>query len=296
MHVRDETSSDKASGLSGAAGGGNTPDAPISPPQPEQTFGEFVGGLWSLLRELGPVGVLAFIWTAAPPLCSIPLFAYMPRISEWLRSHPEGGLVSGPTVYAGAFALLAGIGVLPTYAQSGLGGFAFGWQMGIPLALAGFAGAAVIGYGIARVVSGDRAMKLIERDKRARAVRDALVKDREGGGSGWWKTTLMVALLRLPPNSPFALSNLAMSAAKVPFVPFVVGTVLGMAPRTALAVVIGSLVKGALTEDTLKDAAPKWVWIVGIAVSLVVFVFVGWIGKRAVDRAMGTSGSGTLEK
>jgi uncharacterized membrane protein YdjX (TVP38/TMEM64 family) len=105
----------------------------------------------------------------------------------------------------------------------------------------------------------------------------------------------MIALLRLPPNSPFALTNLAMSAAKVPFLAFIVGTVIGMAPRTAIAVVIGSLVQGALTEDTLKDAAPAWVWWVGIAVSIAVFLFVGWLGSRAVERVMKQQAAAKLE-
>lgn len=234
---------------------------------------------WSTYRSLGGLGVLAILWTALPPLCSIALFAWMPTISEWLRSHGD----EGPLVYAGAFALLAGVGALPTYAQSGLGGYAFGWQIGIPAALAGFAGGAIIGYAIARAVAGDKAVRLIESDARAKAVRDALVRDRDAGG-GFGSALGMVALIRLGPNSPFSLGNLAMAAAKVPFWPYVLGTVLGMAPRTAVAVLIGSLIKGALTKDTLKEAAPLWVWLAGIAITLVIFGGLAMIGKAAFDK------------
>jgi uncharacterized membrane protein YdjX (TVP38/TMEM64 family) len=240
--------------------------------------------LRQLIRDCGPVGVLAVLWTALPPVCSIALFTYMPTISAYLKSH-EG---SGPFIYSGAFAVLAGIGCLPTYAQSGLGGYAFGWQVGIPAALAGFAGAAVIGYGIARAVSGERVARLIQADPRARAVRDALVRDRDAGG-GFWSTLGMVALLRSPPNSPFSLGNLAMAAAKVPFWPFVLGTVIGMAPRTAVAVVIGSLVAGALTKESLDQAAPRWVWIAAIIISVAIFLLIGWIAQRAVNKVTARS-------
>lgn len=259
----------------------STPEAePASPPR------QGVGGAWRFMRSLGPIGVLALCWTAAPPLFSIALFAYMPTITNWLISH-EG--LAG-FAYQASFALLAGIGVLPTYAQSGLGGYAFGWQAGIPLALSGFMGASVIGYYIARAVSGERAMKLITANPKALAVRDALVRDRPGLG-GMLATIGMVALLRMPPNSPFALTNLAMAAAKVPLVPFVIGTVLGMAPRTAIAVFIGSLVQGTLTRDTLDKAAPAWVWYVGIAISLVIFVLIGRVAQRAVERATSSTPS-----
>lgn len=256
---------------------GDRPRQPdvVQSQQPEPPALTLVG----VVRKLGPVGILAVIWTAGPPLCSIPLFAYMPTISAWLRSHDAGGVA----IFTGVFALLAGVGLLPTYAQSALGGFAFGWQIGIPGALGGFAGASVIGYWIARAASGERVMLLIDGNPRARAVRDALVRDKQAGGT-WLSTMCMVALFRLPPNSPFALSNLAMAAARVPFGPFVVGTVLGMAPRTGVAVVIGSLVDGALTGEALDNAAPRWVWGVGIGVSLLIFLFIGNLGKRAVER------------
>jgi uncharacterized membrane protein YdjX (TVP38/TMEM64 family) len=78
-----------------------------------------------------------------------------------------------------------------------------------------------------------------------------------------------------------------MAAAKVPLLPFVVGTVLGMAPRTAIAVFIGSLVQGKLTRSTLDQAAPAWVWYVGIALSLAIFILIGRLAQRAVERVTG---------
>jgi hypothetical protein len=55
----------------------------------------------------------------------------------------------GVVLYLAAFAVLGGLALLPTYAQSLLGGWAFGFAGGLPVVLAGFAGAALVNYAIA---------------------------------------------------------------------------------------------------------------------------------------------------
>ncbi len=237
-----------------------------------------------LARSLGPTGVLGVLWTALPPLCSIPLFVYMPEIASWLKGHESLGVV----IYTVAFAVLAGAALLPTYAQSALGGYAFGLAIGAPAALLGFGAGSLIGYLIARSVSRDRVEQLIETQPKWRAIRNALLGSTDDAGvrtpAGFWKTTGMVALIRMPPNSPFALTNLVLASVKVPLGSFVLGTMLGMAPRTTIAVFIGSLVEGALTEDNLKRMAPAWVWYVGIAVSVGIMVIIATIAQKALNR------------
>lgn len=237
---------------------------------------------------LGPAGVMGVLALALPPLGSIALFTYMRSIGEWLRSHQEWG----PWIYTGSFAVLAGIALLPTYAQSALGGWAFGIKLGIPAALGGFAGGAIIGYFIARSTSRERVEKVIQSDARFAAVRDALIGGQVATGgkpASFWKQLGIVALLRCPPNSPFALTNLVLAASGVRLVPFVLGTIIGMTPRTAVAVVIGAGVKDVLTEDSLKKAAPGWLWIVSIALSIVVMIVVMVIAKRAIERIVAAS-------
>jgi len=236
-----------------------------------------------LARGLGPTGVLGVLWTALPPLCSIPLFIYMPEIASWFKSHDFLGVI----MFTTAFAVLAGIALLPTYVQSALGGYAFGLAVGAPAALLGFGAASLIGYSIARSVSRDRVEQLIETQPKWRAIRNALLGPTDDSGvrtpAGFWKTTGMVALIRMPPNSPFALTNLVLASVKVPLGSFVLGTMVGMAPRTTIAVFIGSLVKGALTEDNLKQVAPAWLWYVGIAVSVVILVIIALIAQKALN-------------
>ncbi len=252
-----------------------------------------------MVARLGPAGPLALVALILPPLGSIALFASMGVTGPWLRSHGSAGV----GVYVGAFALLAGLALLPTYAQCALGGFAFGIAVGVPAAVGGFVGGAIIGYAIAARASGDRVMALLNDRPNWRAVRDALAGPMQSGAPGTGRTFLrtmgMVTLLRLPPNSPFALTNLVLASVKVPLWAFVAGTALGMLPRSAIAVVIGAGVKD-LTEDSLKRSAPAWLWGVGLALTIVIVLALGMIANRALARVTGSrapspGGSGALD-
>lgn len=227
----------------------------------------------SLLARLGPAGPLALIWTVAPAIMGGTLLAFLPTASEWLRSHGEWGLV----VYVGLFILLAGIGVLPTYSQSILGGWVFGIALGLPAALVGFTGGAVLGYGISRLASRHRVEQIINENPKARAIRDALI------GKGYWRTFGIVTLIRL--NSPFSLTNLVMASTKVPLAAYVPGTALGLLPRTAACVAFAavSAAKAASLEESAKRS-PWWLIVAGAVVTLIVLAIIGQMAARAVHR------------
>jgi uncharacterized membrane protein YdjX (TVP38/TMEM64 family) len=235
-------------------------------------------GLRAWIRRLGFTGPLAVAALILPPLGTIALIATAATTGPWLQQAGGPGIL----VYITAFAILAGLALLPTYAQCALGGFAFGITLGIPAAIAGFAGGAVIGYEIARMVSRDRVMEILSEKPKWLAVRNALVGHWTDPPS-FWRTTGIVALLRVPPNSPFALTNLVMASVKVPRGAFILGTALGMIPRSSLAVVIGAGLQ-QMTREELDRAMPNWVWYVGIAVTVAVVVVVMKLANRAVER------------
>jgi uncharacterized membrane protein YdjX (TVP38/TMEM64 family) len=146
----------------------------------------------------------------------------------------------------------------------------------------------MIGYGLARRLSGDRIEAMIDKKPKWKAVRDALVgTNAQAGDRNWrsnfWRSTGMIALLRLPPNSPFAFTNTLMASVKVPAVEFGLGTMLGMLPRTAIAVIIGAGLS-TFSKSNLESAAPKWLWAVGIGVTLAIVLIVGIIANKAIDR------------
>jgi len=229
----------------------------------------------AILRRLGPAAILGGLWAVLPAIGGFALLYYINDISAYLQEHEVLGLV----MYIVVFIFSAGFGLLPTYSQSALAGAAFGLTRGSLAALAGFTGASVVGYIIARTVARDRVEREIRTHPKARIVRDTLV------GRGFWSTLGVVTLVRVPPNSPFALTNLALAGAGVRLPVYVVATVVGLAPRTIAAVYIGA--QWAESHSAKLSDAPKpgWWLPVNIVAAVVVLVVIGAIAKHALERA-----------
>ncbi|MBM4112821.1 MAG: TVP38/TMEM64 family protein [Phycisphaerae bacterium] len=228
-------------------------------------------------KRLLATSVLAILWGTTPPLWGFVLLAYLGPISEWLRADPVIGVLTFATV----FILAAGSGLLPTYSQAILGGWAFGFAWGFAASIVGFVGGAFVGWCIARLVAGHGIENWLDSKPKARIVREALVEQ------GFWKSLMVVTLLRLPPNSPFALSNLAMTASGVHIAPFLLGTAIGMMPRTAVACWMAA--HGAAEAQDLQSLVEEKGWgmaLIGLAILVVSFGIIGAIGKAALRRAM----------
>lgn len=224
-------------------------------------------------KDLGHVSILAAVCATLPALGGFLLLGTMAALKPTFDRMGS----AGPLVYAGAFAVASGFALMPTYAMSIASGVFFGFTMGGVAAVVGVTIGAAIGYAWSALLARKKAMQVIDRDKRARAVRDALA---DRGGLG---TIGVVALLRVPPNSPFAITNLVMSATHVKFAPFIVGTAIGMAPRTLLAVWIGSTIGDLL--KALKGGAGPWK-LVGIGVSIAVALTIFWLFGRWSKQAL----------
>ncbi len=228
----------------------------------------------AIARRLGPASVLAVIAAALPALGGFALLYFIDTASTALREHQNAGLA----IYTLVFALTSGLALLPTYAQALLGGWAFGVWIGVPAALVGFTGGALIGYAVARRASGERVTQLINEKPKWRAVYEALL------GGGFWRTLGLITLLRIPPNSPFAITNLVMAATRVPLVPYIIGTIVGMAPRTAVAVYFGSRLEGDFSMGR-----PWWMILASIICAIIILAVIGHIGNRAIARVTGAT-------
>lgn len=236
-----------------------------------------------IFKQLGPAGWLAVAAAILPLLGSILLFAFMAQIAPWLHEQRALGL----TLFVSAFAVLAGLALLPTYAQCALGGFAFGIAWGLPASILGFVLAATIAYEIASRASGDRAVRLIHDRPKLRAVYRAFIGE-SAEERGFFKTLWIVTLIRLPPNSPFALTNLVLASTRVPRPAYILGTAIGMAPRSAAAVVLGAGIS-EFTKENLR--APTPIIIGGIVLAVVVIAIIGHMANKAVTRAIGPAGA-----
>ncbi len=223
-----------------------------------------------IVRRLGPAGPLALISVTFPVLGGFVLLAYIQPLSVWLRAHGD----IGPVLYASVFMILGGLALMPTYAQSALGGWAFGFGTGAFAALCGFSSAAMVAYTIGRRAAGNRVIGLISEHPRLKAVYEELL------ACGFWKSLLIITLLRIPPNSPFAATNLALAATKAHPLAFLFGTFFGLAPRTCAVVFFAS----QLEQLDLKQLRNPWMLIVGVLVSLVVLAILGLMANHAVQR------------
>lgn len=245
--------------------------APAEKRLDDMSFAELFAHGLGILKSMGPAGALAVFWAAFPPIGSIVLFTHINTIGQWLRDHHDRGLA----IYIAGFVVLAGCGLLPTYASAILGGWAFGFAEGFPAAMAGFVGASVVGRILAGSIGKGRVEKLIHQKPKWQAVRDALI-----GGSPL-KTLAIVTMLRLPPNSPFAVTNFVLTTTRVPLWIYMIGTAVGMAPRTAVVVYIASTLQDKVASEAAQTK-PWWIIAAGIVLSLIVLGILALIANKAL--------------
>lgn len=227
--------------------------------------------------------VLAVLWFSLPLLISVSVFVGHSQVNEFLRGQGDAGYF----IAAGIFAVAAGLGLLPTYAQSLVVGWAFPFWPALAVAVFGYVGGAILGFGVSRLAAGESVQALVDRKPQWAVVRKALV------AASFWRTVGLVALVRFPPNSPFAFTNLVLAASGVRWGPMLLGSLIGMLPRTALAVWIAGQGAASGSEsfgDLLNPTGGvKFVTaIVGIALFIVAMVVMQQIGVRAL-RAAGMS-------
>jgi uncharacterized membrane protein YdjX (TVP38/TMEM64 family) len=211
------------------------------------------------------VAIVLSFW---PPLGGFVLLATLTRFGPWLRAHGTEGLL----IYFAFTGLLMGISFVPTYSCAILAGWAFGFVVGWPLAVVTITVASLIAYAIGRWISRDRVLEVIRERPQWNAVYQALL------GSDSTKTLLVVTLLRIPPASPFAIANFALAAARVRLVPYTLGTLIGVAPRTAL----GAFAAAQLEQLRFKDVGDRWMVAAGIVATVIVCVVLGMMANRAL--------------
>lgn len=219
-------------------------------------------------RRLGVSGPFAILLSFWPPLGSFLLFAVLTTLGPWLRGHADLGLL----IYFVFVSVLVGVSFLPTYSAAILAGWAFGFGAGWPIAMAAITVASVIAHAIGRWIARDRVLAVIAEKPRWHAVQRALL------GGDFPRTLLVVTLLRIPPFSPFAIVNFLLAAARVPLRHYVLGTVVGIAPRTAAAAY------GAARLEQLRfdNVSESWTVIAGIVATLVVCFILGTLANRAL--------------
>ena len=245
-------------------------------PSPLTLLPEGEGNLIATLRRLGPAAPLAIAVTVLPPIGTIVLtiLATSTAMPIWMKHHPA---VAAP-LYVVAFWIL-GICCLPTYAYSILGGWAFGFWVALVTTTLAYGGACAAGFAIARRVGVDRVGPLIDERPRLVAVRRVLLD------SSYWRSVLVIALLRIVPVSPFAITNVVLGSVGVGWSPFLLGSAVGVIPRTAVVVWFAS----QLAELPLKNSWGLYVFA-GTSVLVVgALVIASLFARNELDRQLASA-------
>ncbi|MFT7679383.1 MAG: putative membrane protein YdjX (TVP38/TMEM64 family), partial [Planctomycetota bacterium] len=174
-------------------------------------------------------------------------------------------------------AVLSAFSLMPTHAASLLCGMTFGIGPGTVMALVGIAMAAALGFATLRFFLRDKAVEALSHHPRAEAIH------RELSQGHYLRTIALLALIRLSPAMPFATTNLLMSTTGIHILPFVIGSILGLAPRVIAVVWIGS----SLTELDLSQAADRRLLILGLVATVVVLGILRKVSKRGLAQLEG---------
>ncbi len=222
------------------------------------------------LRELGHLTPVAVVATFLPILGSSSLLIFILPIGQWLRDNREAGLAA---FLLGTF-FFCGLALLPTNVIGIVSGWAFGLPLGLVVLMTGIVGAAVVSFLVNTLISGKKLPTALEKYPRSEAVYLSLLQDNVR------KTTIIIILLRLSIVMPFALTNFLMAASRVPLWAFVTGTAVGMLPRSATMVFVGS----GLAELNLNEPRDTYFFMIGAVVSVVSMIMIAAISRKALAR------------
>ncbi len=247
------------------------------------------------LRELGPrVGSVAVLSALVPGALgtalivglglSLSVIAQALGLAQlYAPAEAARVLLIAVLCFAPLMAIATGSMLLPTYAMSFFAGALFGMWGGGAAAMFGVTFGGLIGYGWGVLLVRGKVMEVIESHEKARIVRRAIV-DRS-----LLQETMVVGLIRLPANSPFALTNLFMSSLGVRMIPFLAGTFLGILPRTLFAVWLGAQAESLVSAQDRDRTTQIILMIVGIAIFIGVYQLLKKWAKDALLAEAGTS-------
>lgn len=216
------------------------------------------------------VGVVAGLFVA---LKLLPVKDWLLGLLEWTR----GLGFWGPVVVA-LFYIVACIFLLPGSILTLGAGFLFGLGKGTLTVSAGSVMGATAAFLVGRFLAREWVAKRVGGNAKFAAIDEAV------GEQGW----KIVLLTRLSPVFPFVLLNYGFGLTKVSLKNYVLASWIGMLPGTVMYVYLGTLF-GSLAELAAggkQKSAAEWVFLgVGLAVTIVVTVFITKIARRALDKA-----------
>ncbi|GER27602.1 SNARE associated Golgi protein family [Striga asiatica] len=206
-------------------------------------------------------------------------YIYREQINAFLTQF--SGIIEGygPAGYALFVAVYAGLEILaiPAIPLTMSAGLLFGSVTGTIIVSISGTLAASVAFLIARYFARDRILKLVEGNKKFLAIDKAI------GENGF----RVVTLLRLSPLLPFSLGNYLYGLTSVKFVPYVLGSWLGMLPGSWAYVSAGAFGRAIIQEESeigLSGGNGQQLLTLGIGLLATVFAatYVTRLAKDAV--------------
>ncbi|KDP45611.1 hypothetical protein JCGZ_17218 [Jatropha curcas] len=169
-------------------------------------------------------------------------YIYKDQINAFLNQF--SGFIEGygPVGYALFVAVYAGLEILaiPAIPLTMSAGLLFGSLIGTIIVSISGTVAASVAFLIARYFARERILKLVEGNKKFLAIDKAI-------GENGFK---VVTLLRLSPLLPFSLGNYLYGLTSVKFIPYVLGSWLGMLPGTWAYVSAGAFGRAIIQDES----------------------------------------------
>ena len=215
------------------------------------------------LKRSVPLLIGLLIVAAVSAWHFLPVEDWIQDFTAWIASLGAWGVIAFGLIYILGTLLLA-----PGSVMSIAAGVAFGFW-GLPLVLVSATTGAGIAFLIARHLAHDRVAAALEGHPKFKAIGKAI--DEEG-----WK---VVGLVRLSPQIPFAMTNYFFGITNVGFWPFVITSLVGVAPATFIYINIGAMGHGASGGDELR-----WIiLIVGLVAGIVAGVLIARKAKEKLQ-------------
>jgi pyruvate/2-oxoglutarate dehydrogenase complex dihydrolipoamide dehydrogenase (E3) component/uncharacterized membrane protein YdjX (TVP38/TMEM64 family) len=210
---------------------------------------------------------------------AIHLQHYLLDFVNWIRSAGWLGLWVFGLVY-----VLATVLFLPGSILTLGAGFAYGVGLGTAVVWIGANVGAALAFGLGRTLARQWVAARVETNPRFAAI------DRAVGRDG----LKIVLLTRLSPVFPFNLLNYAFGLTTVSLRDYVLGSLVGMLPGTVMYVYLGSLIT-SLSElaagRTSGGVTQQIFYFAGLAVTVVVTVYVTQVARRALAEATAETSS-----
>ena len=221
---------------------------------------------WEASKRLGPLAPLMLFSVLAPALGALVLLA---TVDVWLPLFESSPNLKFPLYFCSAI-FLAGLSLIPTHASSLIAGMLFGIVKAPFLALLAVVGASYLSFVIITMLVQEKSYQLLLKKPRAAKIHEELLL------KNGYKAVLFIALIRLSPVMPFAATNVLLAAAKVKASLFLVGSLIGLAPRVVLVAIAGA----GLAELDLSKSSNIWLGILGAVSTVFLLVYIGKVVQK----------------